>query len=346
MNELTIHTPDDWHCHLRDGVYLQTTVPAAAQEFNRVVVMPNLVPPVTTVDAAKAYRDSIIAALPQGAAFTPLMALYLIPDLKAQDIQAAKDSGEIFGYKLYPQGVTTHSNAGVSSIEAIYPLLETLSAVGLPLMIHGEVNDPSVDIFDREAVFIERHLAPMIERFPELKVSLEHITTKAAVDFVTSAPKNVAATITPHHLLLDRNALFQGGLQPHHYCLPILKRRQDQNALIQAATSGNPKFFLGTDSAPHAKSKKESACGCAGIYHGSNAMVAYAEAFDKANALDKLDDFASRFGAAFYGYPQNTSKMRLKRAETIVPETLAYGETQLIPFWAGKSFSFRLEPEA
>lgn len=343
MNKITLKTPDDWHCHLRDGVHLQTTVPAAAREFKRVVVMPNLVPPVLKVSDATAYRDRILAAMPTEHSFTPLMALYLSDSLTPDDIRAAKDSDCVFGYKLYPQGVTTNAQAGIAAIEGVYPLLETLSDVGLPLMIHGEVSDPESDIFDREKLFIEKHLAPMVQRFPKLKIVLEHITTQAAVAFVQTAPNNVAATITPHHLLLDRNALFQGGLRPHHYCLPILKRRDDQAALIKAATSGNPKFFLGTDSAPHVQSKKEADCGCAGIYHGANALVAYAEAFDRAGALDKLEDFASKFGAAFYGTPQNTETVTLIRKETKIPDSVPYGDTTLIPFWAGNSFSFTLE---
>lgn len=342
LKPLTITYPDDWHCHLRDGPYLATTVPAAAREFKRVVVMPNLVPPVSQVAEALAYRDRILAAMLPNQTFEPLMVLYLTAALKPEDVRAAKASGAILGYKLYPQGVTTHSSEGIKSIEAIYPLLEVLSEQGLPLLIHGEVNDPEVDIFDREKVFIETQLAPMIARFPQLRMVLEHITTREAVDFVKQAPQTLAATITPHHLLLDRNALFQGGICPHHYCLPLLKRRADKEALLQAAISGNPKFFLGTDSAPHAQRKKETACGCAGIYHGGHAMPAYAQAFHGVNALDKLAGFASQFGPQFYGLPENTHKMTITQSTDHVPESVTFGKETLIPFHGGKSFDFKV----
>lgn len=342
MNPLLITCPDDWHCHLRDGAYLETTVVAAAQEFKRVVVMPNLKPPVTTVEGALQYRDRILAAMPRDRSFTPLMMLYLTDAMTSADIQTAKASGAIFGYKLYPQGVTTNAQAGISSISAIYPLLEALSEAQLPLLIHGEVIDPEVDIFDREAVFIEKELLPITHLFPKLKIVLEHITTKEAVDFITQAPSNVAATITPHHLLLDRNALFQGGICPHHYCLPLLKSRTDKEALLKAATSGNPKFFLGTDSAPHARNQKESACGCAGIYHGGHAIVAYALAFQEMNALDKLEGFASQFGPRFYELAENTDKIMILPAKDDVPEIIRFGKETLVPFYAGKSFPFKL----
>lgn len=342
MKPLLITYPDDWHCHLRDGVYLDTTVPAAAREFNRVVVMPNLVPPVSKVKEALAYRERILAAMLPNQRFEPLMVLYLTASLTPDDIRAAKDSGAILGYKLYPQGVTTNSADGVKTIEAIYPLLDVLSEQNLPLLMHGEVNDPNVDVFDREKVFIETQLAPMMTRFPTLRMVLEHITTREAVDFVGNAQANLAATITPHHLLLDRNALFQGGICPHHYCLPLLKRRTDKEALLKAATSGNPKFFAGTDSAPHPQHKKESACGCAGIYHGGHAIPAYAQAFDSVKALDKLEGFVGRFGSQFYGLPENTQKMMITHSSSHVPETLRFGKEVIVPFYAGKAFDFKV----
>lgn len=342
MKPLLITYPDDWHCHLRDGAYLGTTVTAAAREFKRVVVMPNLVPPVSKVPEALAYRERILGAMLPKQTFTPLMVLYLTASLTAEDIRSAKACDAILGYKLYPHGVTTHSEAGVKSIEAIYPLLEILSEQQIPLLMHGEVNDPEVDVFDREKVFIETQLAPMIARFPQLKMVLEHITTREAVDFVSAATPQLAATITPHHLLLDRNAMFQGGLCPHHYCLPLLKRHDDQQALLAAATSGNPKFFIGTDSAPHPQHKKESGCGCAGIYHGGHAIAAYAQAFHSVNALDKLEGFTSRFGPQFYGLPENTEKMMITQSKSVIAESMGFGKETVIPFNAGKSFDFKV----
>lgn len=342
MKPLLITYPDDWHCHLRDGAYLDTTVPAAAREFKRVVVMPNLKPAVCKVKDALAYRERILSYMSPKQSFTPLMVLYLTDALTADDIREAKNSGAILGYKLYPQGVTTNSAEGVSSLKTLYPLLEILSEQKLPLLIHGEVSDPEVDIFDREKVFIETQLAPLMQHFPELKMVLEHITSREAVDFVSNSPAHIAATITPHHLLLDRNALFEGGLCPHHYCLPLLKSRADREALLKAATSGNPKFFLGSDSAPHPQHKKESSCGCAGIYHGGHAIPAYATAFHQVNALDKLEGFASQFGPRFYGLPENTEKMMITFSKSFVPEAMRFGKETVIPFYAGKSFDFKV----
>lgn len=341
MQTIEIIYPDDWHCHLRDGDFLMVTVPHIARQFKRAVVMPNLVPPVTTVPMAQAYRQRIQAAIPAGNEFNPLMTLYLTDETSPQTIVEAKNSGFIIGCKLYPAGVTTNSAAGVSDLSKCDVVFETMSEVGLPLLIHGEVNDPAIDIFDRERVFIERHLMPLTQRFPKLKIVLEHITTLDAVEFVLHAPQNVAATITPHHLLLNRNDMLVGGIKPHHYCLPILKRQTHQAALIQAATSGNPKFFLGTDSAPHAKSKKEAPCGCAGVYNAFNAMELYTAAFEQADALDKLENFASKFGPAFYGLPINRAKLTLTKAPWQMPSTLAYGEETLIPFLAGETLAWK-----
>ena len=341
MQTIEIIYPDDWHCHLRDGDFLQSTVPDMARQFKRAVVMPNLVPPVTTVAMAHAYRERIQAAIPAGNDFTPLMTLYLTDETSPQTIVEAKKAGFIIGCKLYPAGVTTNSAAGVTALSKCDVVFETMSEVGLPLLIHGEVNDPTTDIFDRERVFIEQHLIPLTKRFPKLKIVLEHITTRDAVQFVLQAPQNVAATITPHHLLLNRNDMLVGGIKPHHYCLPILKRQTHQAALIEAATSGNPKFFLGTDSAPHAKSKKETACGCAGVYNAFSAMELYTAAFEQANALDKLENFASHFGPAFYGLPANRAKLTLTKTPWQMPTTLAFGEETLIPFLAGETLAWK-----
>lgn len=341
MEKIAITYPDDWHCHLRDGAYLATTVPAAAKQFKRVVAMPNLVPPVTTVEHAEKYRGEILKNLPANTHFQPLMTLYLTPDTTPTIIQQAKQSGIIIGCKLYPAGVTTHSQAGINEIEKIYPILQAMEKQQLPLLIHGEVNDPSIDIFDRESVFIDRHLAPITRAFPALKIVLEHITTKEAVEFIQHAPPTLAATITPHHLLLNRNDLLAGGIKPHHYCLPILKRAGHQQALIQAAISGNPKFFIGTDSAPHVRTKKESACGCAGIYNGFAAIEMYAHVFEQAKSLDKLEGFVSKFGPAFYGLPCNTEKMYLVKKPWTVPTSMHFGEETLIPFMAGQSLTWQ-----
>ncbi len=341
MHSIEIIYPDDWHCHLRDGDLLRTTVPDIARQFRRAIVMPNLVPAITHIDAAQAYRERILQQVPTGNPFTPLMTLYLTDETSIETIYAAKQSGIIFGCKLYPAGVTTHSHAGVTDIQKCYPVFAAMADVGLPLLIHGEVNDPQIDIFDRERVFIERYLQKLVANFPQLKVVLEHITTQDAVAFVEQMGPQVAATITPHHLLLNRNDLLAGGIKPHHYCLPILKRQIHQQALRQAATSGNPKFFLGTDSAPHAKSKKEAACGCAGIYNAYAAIEYYAEVFSQLNALDKLENFASRFGPAFYDLPVNTDKIVLTQTTWTLPNSLSFGEETVLPFFAGETLSWK-----
>ena len=302
MQQLIIARPDDWHLHLRDGALLQTTVPASARVFHRAVVMPNLVPPVTTVEMALAYRERIMAALPAEMTFEPLMALYLTADTSVAEVKKAAADRRIIGFKLYPSGATTNSAAGVKSVEALAPVLDAMQQHGVPLLVHGEVTDKEIDIFDRERVFIERHLMPITQQFPGLKLILEHITTVDAVDFVSEANENVAATMTPQHLLMNRNDLLVGGVRPHNYCLPILKRREHQVRLQQAALSGNPKFFLGTDSAPHVQANKETSCGCAGCYSAPAAIELYAEFFAQHQALDKLENFASVFGAAFYGF--------------------------------------------
>lgn len=341
MHSIEIIYPDDWHCHLRDGALLSATVPDIARQFRRAIVMPNLVPAVTTVDMALEYRERIMHYVPAGNPFTPLMTLYLTNDTSIEAIHAAKQSGMIVGCKLYPAGVTTHSHAGVTDIKKCYPVFAAMAEVGLPLLIHGEVNDPQIDIFDREGVFIDRYLKEIVTKFPNLKVVLEHITTQDAVAFVLQTGPQVAATITPHHLLLNRNDLLAGGIKPHHYCLPILKRQTHQQALLQAAISGNPKFFLGTDSAPHAKSRKEAACGCAGIYNAYAAIEYYAQAFSQVNALDKLEGFASRFGPIFYGFPLNTDKITLTQTSWTLPTSLPFGEETLIPFFAGVTLSWK-----
>jgi dihydroorotase len=340
METIEIIYPDDWHCHLRDGDFLAATVQDISRQFRRAIVMPNLVPPITTVAMAQAYRDRIMKHIPKGNPFTPLLTLYLTDETTKDTIIKAKEAG-IIGCKLYPAGVTTNSSAGVTALSKCHAVFEAMSEVGLPLLIHGEVNDPTIDIFDREGIFIERHLIPLTQRFPKLKIVLEHITTLDAVDFVWEASQNIGATITPHHLLLNRNDMLVGGIKPHHYCLPILKRQTHQNALIKAATSGNPKFFLGTDSAPHAKSKKETACGCAGVYNAFSAMELYAFAFDQANALDKLENFASCFGPTFYGLPINRDKLTLTKTSWQMPNTLAFGEETLIPFLAGETLTWK-----
>lgn len=338
MSELHITRPDDWHVHLRDGAALPHTCADMARYFGRVVVMPNLTPPVTSVAAALAYRDRILKAmahLPRQ--FEPLMVLYLTDQTSAVDIAAAAASEFVHAIKLYPAGATTNSEAGVAQLEALYPTLEAMQDAGLPLLVHGEVTDAEIDIFDREKVFIDRHLRPITERFPGLRVVLEHITTADAVEFVSAASANVAATITAHHLLYNRNHLLAGGIRPHFYCLPILKRSVHQQALLKAATSGNPKFFLGTDSAPHSTASKETSCGCAGCYTGHAAIELYAEAFDAAGALDQLEGFASIHGATFYGLPRNTEQIVLRRSSWQVPPSLALGDSSLTPLRAGET---------
>ncbi len=341
-NQIKIIQPDDLHLHVRGGEALKSVVPDTARQFARAIIMPNLATPVTTVDQAKSYRQEILDALPQGVEFEPLMTLYLTDQTTSEMIKAAKESGIIHALKLYPAGATTNSDAGVTDIKNIYPALEAMESVGLPLLVHGEVTDPEIDIFDRERIFIETILDPLINRFPDLKIVMEHITTKDAVDFVTAASDNIAATITVHHLLMNRNAIFTGGIRPHHYCLPILKRELHRKALVEVAISGNPKFFLGTDSAPHAQGAKESACGCAGMYTAYNAMELYAEVFDHAGALDRLEGFASIFGAKFYDLPQNTASITLKRENWEIPESLPLGQEKIIPLRAGEACQWKL----
>lgn len=342
MTELHLTMPDDWHLHLRDGALLAETVPATARAFARAIVMPNLVPPVLDAEAAMAYRQRIEAARPAENHFAPLMTLYLTDHTTAEMIHAAHAAG-VVAVKLYPAGATTHSDLAVTSLDRLEPVFEALTELEMPLLIHGEVTDEQVDIFDRERVFIERHLVPMVSRFPHLKVVMEHITTAQAVEFVLSASDRVAATITPQHLLMNRNHLLVGGIRPHNYCLPVLKRRRHQEALQQVAISGNPKFFLGTDSAPHLQGRKESPCGCAGCYSAPAALELYAEIFERLGALEKLEAFASHFGADFYGLPRNRGRVTLKREPWLVPERvqLADGQT-LVPYWAGQPLNWRL----
>ena len=335
MDRLDIIRPDDWHLHLRDGSALQAVLGDTVERFARAIVMPNLRPPVVDTAMALAYRKRILAALPAGARFQPLMTLYLTDNTVPEEIARAQQSGAVFAVKYYPAGSTTNSDSGVTDIGRCLPVLETMAAAGMPLLVHGEVTDAQVDVFDRERVFIERTLAPLVRRLSTLKVVMEHITTREAVAFVTQSGPNVAATITAHHLLLNRNALFQGGIRPHHHCLPVLKREAHRQVLLAAATSGNPKFFLGTDSAPHARHTKESDCGCAGLYTAHSAIELYAEAFEAAGALQRLEGFASWFGADFYGLPRNSERLRLCKREYRVPQQLPFGEHWLVPMRAG-----------
>ena len=342
MNELTITCPDDWHLHLRDGEAMKSVLPDTAKRFARAIVMPNLKPPVTTVEAARAYRDRILAALPQGMAFEPLMTLYLTDNMPPAEIALARQSGFVHAVKYYPAGATTNSDSGVTDMHKAYPAIAAMEEHGVPLLLHGEVTDADIDIFDREAVFIDRTLARLMRDFPKLKIVLEHITTKQAAEFVKNAPANIGATITAHHLLFNRNAMFKGGIRPHYYCLPVLKRETHREALIAAATSGNPKFFLGTDSAPHARHAKESSCGCAGIYTAHAAIEFYAEVFEQAGALNKLEAFASFFGPDFYGLPRNARKLTLRKENWTVPESLDMGGQKLIPLRAGETASWKI----
>jgi dihydroorotase len=342
MDRLTLKRPDDFHAHLRDGPAMAAVLADTARRFGRAIVMPNLKPPVTTTALALHYRDRILGELPDGMQFEPLMTLYLTDDTPPEEVSRAKLSGRIHGVKLYPAGATTHSDAGVTRISRCFHTLERMEEVGMPLLVHGESTDPAIDVFDREKAFIEETLGPLVERFPRLKVVLEHITTRDAVQYVEVTGANVAATITAHHLLMNRNALFMGGIRPHHYCLPVLKREEHREALVEAATSGNPKFFLGTDSAPHPKGAKEAGCGCAGIYTAHAALELYAVAFEEAGALDKLDAFASQYGAHFYGLPQNRGAVALVREEWRVPETLAFGADRLVPLRAGETIPWKL----
>ncbi|MEP5566731.1 MAG: dihydroorotase [Halioglobus sp.] len=341
MNELTITRPDDWHVHLRDGAALEQTCADMARYFGRVIVMPNLTPPVTSVAEAASYRDRIVASMSAAPRqFEPLMVLYLTDQTDAAEIQLASASDFVHAVKLYPAGATTNSDAGVAELDALLPVLAAMEEADLPLLIHGEVTDHHIDIFDREKVFIDRHLAPIAERFPGLRIVLEHITTRDAVQFVREAGNHVAATITAHHLMFNRNDMLVGGIRPHYYCLPILKRNVHQNELMEAATSGNPKFFLGTDSAPHARGSKETDCGCAGVYTGHAAIEFYAEVFDQLGALDKLEGFASHFGADFYRLPRNSDTITLQRKEWQVPAQLPLGEDSLIPLAANESIAW------
>lgn len=346
MNTLTLTRPDDWHLHLRDGAALQAVIPHSARQFARAIIMPNLRPPVTTTEQALAYRVRILAAVPPGLPFQPLMTLYLTDQTAPAEIARAKASRHVVAGKLYPAGATTNSDSGVTEVRRLYPALEAMQAHGLPLLVHGEVTDAAVDIFDREAVFIERVLIPLIQDFPALKIVLEHITTQAAADFVRDAPDTVAATITAHHLLYNRNALFQGGIRSHYYCLPILKRERHRQALIHAATSGHPKFFLGTDSAPHPRHGKETACGCAGCYTAHAALELYAEVFEAADALDRLEAFASVNGPDFYGLPRNHDTVTLHRQPTPVPTSFPFGADELIPLRAGEMLRWQLATES
>lgn len=336
--ELSITLPDDWHLHLRDGDVLEAVVRHSAQHFGRAIVMPNLRPPVTTTAAALAYRDSILKALPANSHFSPLMTLYMSDTMSPEEITRAKKSGKVFGVKLYPAGATTNSQNGVTDLFGrCIPVLEEMIKQNIPLLVHGEVTDPEVDVFDREKVFIETVLQPLVERFPQLKIVMEHVTTMDAVKFVESCSEgSVAATVTPQHLVLNRNCLFQGGLQPHNYCLPVLKRESHRQAIVSAVTSGSKKFFLGTDSAPHDRRKKECACGCAGIYNSPVALSVYAKVFEEAGALDKLEAFTSFNGPDFYGLPRNTSKIKLRKAQWKVPESIPYASGHIIPMFAGE----------
>lgn len=342
MQKITLRQPDDWHIHLRDGVYLPRTVADCARQFARAIIMPNLVPPVMNVEQAAAYRQRIVQQIPQGLDFEPLMVLYLTDNTTADDIIAAHNSGFVKAVKLYPAGATTNSDSGVTDLGRLDNVFNAMQDVGMPLLVHGEVTDADIDIFDREAVFIERVLAPLLQKFSRLKVVLEHITTADAVAFVKHASDNVAATITAHHLLFNRNDMLAGGIRPHYYCLPILKRNTHQQALISAATSGNPRFFLGTDSAPHAISKKEQSCGCAGCYTAYSAIELYAEAFEQAGALDKLEDFASVFGPRFYGLPLNEQTITLEKQAWQLPQQLDFGDALIKPLQAGETLSWQL----
>lgn len=338
---LTLTRPDDWHLHVRDGAAMQAVVPDTARQFGRAIIMPNLRPPVTTAEQAVAYRERILAAVPAGVSFEPLMTLYLTDNLPPDEIARARDAG-VVAVKLYPAGATTNSDAGVTDLRKTYKTLEAMQRHGLLLLVHGEVTDAEIDIFDREKAFIDTKLIPLRRDFPELKIVFEHITTKDAAQYVTEADAKVGATITAHHLLYNRNAIFTGGIRPHYYCLPVLKREEHRRALVAAATSGNPKFFLGTDSAPHPAHLKEHATGCAGCYTAHAAIELYAEAFEAAGALDKLEGFASFFGADFYGLPRNTGTITLKRENWTPPESVPFGEAQLKPLRGGETLAWRL----
>ena len=340
---LKIIRPDDWHLHVRSGAALKSVIGMTAAQMGRAIIMPNLSPPVSNAAQAKQYHQEIMNALPADTRFTPLMVLYLTDNTTPKQIQTAFDGGLVVAAKLYPAGATTNSDSGVTDINNIYPSLEKMQQLGVPLLVHGEVTDAKVDIFDREAVFIEQILSKVVEDLPDLKIVFEHITTKTAVDFVLSSGNNIAATITPHHLLANRNDMLVGGIKPHYFCLPILKRRDPhQLALLKAATSGNAKFFLGTDSAPHAKEHKESDCGCAGILNAHCAIELYATVFDSQNAMDKLEGFASFFGADFYNLPRNTDTIVLKKQDWVVPSSYAFADSTIVPFMAGKMLNWKM----
>jgi len=341
-DSLTITRPDDWHLHVRDGDALNAVLPDTARQFARAIIMPNLKPPVRTVLEAGWYRDRILAALPANTAFEPLMTLYLTDNTDPDEIKRAKASGFVHAVKYYPAGATTNSDSGVTDMRKLDAVFEAMQSAGMPLLLHGEVTDREVDIFDREKMFIERHLIPLTLCFPKLRIVFEHITTANAVKFVLAASDNVAATITAHHLLFNRNEIFKGGIRPHYYCLPVLKREEHRLALLQAATSGNKKFFLGTDSAPHAKNTKEASCGCAGCYTALHAMELYASAFDSVNAIDKLEGFASFFGADFYGLPRNKSTITLEKSSWQVPEELPFSGSAIVPLRAGEMLDWRV----
>ncbi|MEZ5491651.1 MAG: dihydroorotase [Gammaproteobacteria bacterium] len=341
-NSITLTRPDDWHLHLRDDDALTHTVAHSARVFNRAIIMPNLVPPVTSLAAAAAYRQRIIQQVPSGNDFEPLMTLYLTDRLAAAEIRKAAESGLVFAVKYYPAGATTNSENGVTRIENVYPALEALTELGMPLLFHGEVTDHDVDIFDRESVFIDTVLSPLLQRYPTLRVVLEHITTREAVQFVLAQKTNVAATVTAHHLLYNRNHMLAGGIRPHYYCLPVLKRDTHQQALIDAATSGDRRFFLGTDSAPHPVGSKETACGCAGIFSAHAALELYTEVFDRANALDRLESFAAFNGPDFYGLPRNEGKITLSRDEWQVPRSYQLGDSSVVPLRAGEKIGWRV----
>ena len=346
VDSVTLARPDDWHLHVRDGVVLAAVLPHTARQFGRAIIMPNLRPPVTTTEMAAAYRGRILAALPKdgpGARFEPLMTLYLTDNTPPDEIRRARESGFVHGVKLYPAGATTNSDAGVTSIAKCAKTLEAMQKHDLPLLVHGEVTDPAIDMFDREKVFIDRVMTPLRRDFPALKVVFEHITTKEAADYVRDADGPIGATLTAHHLLYNRNALFVGGIRPHYYCLPVLKRETHRVALLAAATSGNPRFFLGTDSAPHAKGLKEHACGCAGCYTALHALELYAQAFDQAGALDRLEGFASFHGADFYGLPRSTESVTLRREPWTLPAEFMAGGDEIVPLGGGESIGWRME---
>ena len=342
MKSITIIRPDDWHLHLRDGDHMRAVLPDSARRFGRAMVMPNLKPPVTTTEDALKYRDRIRAALPKSARFEPLMTLYLTDDTRPEEIATATRSGVVRAVKYYPAGATTHSESGVTDLGKCHAVFEAMETYGVPLLVHGEVTDARIDVFDREQVFLERVLAPLVERYTRLRIVVEHITTREAVNFVLAAPPRVAATVTAHHLLLDRSALFAGGIRPHHYCLPVLKREHHRRALLEAATSANPKFFLGTDSAPHARHTKEAACGCAGIYTANAAIELYAEVFAAVGRLEHLEGFASRFGADFYGLPHNQDTITLVDEQWSVPAEIPFGGETLVPLRAGERVGWKL----